>query len=216
MTYPRRRVGMLLSLVWVVSCNGPPTETGGLFGCVPGDRTSDGQLAVGSSDGSDAGGGGGHTASATTLTAGGAVHLTDYTDNDGPTSTVILAGAIGDFGKAQSVNPDGSASTKHNSELNLMLTHGSFRLDFAELDKRFIGVLGNLAVNTTTCSATASVSGAVPIVAGSGTGSYKGVTGTFNLTVTLDEVYKPGACHETGAYLAQSIVTTGLGTVSFR
>ena len=57
----------------------------------------------------------GGTTSAT-LTAGGTAHLTDYTDNDGPTSTVILAGAIGDFGKAQSVNPDGSVNTKHNSE----------------------------------------------------------------------------------------------------
>jgi len=52
-------------------------------------------------------------------------------------------------------------------------------------------------------------------VAGSGTGSYRGIRGTFRLTVTLDEVYRPGACTETAAYLAQSIVTTGPGTVSF-
>ena len=96
-----------------------------------------------------------------------------------------------------------------------MLTHGSFRLNMADLDKRFVGILGTLAVNTTTCSGTASVSGVVPVVTGSGTGSYKGISGTFNLTITLDEVYRPTACDETGAYFAQSIVTTGSGTVSF-
>jgi hypothetical protein len=136
----------------------------------------------------------GGTTPATTLTAGGTVHLTDYTDNDGPTSTVILAGVIGDYGKAQSVNPDGSVNAAHKGQLNLMLTHGSFRLNIADLDKKFVAILGNLAVNTTTCSGTASVSGTVPVVADSGTGSYKGISGTFNLTITLDEVYKPTAC----------------------
>jgi hypothetical protein len=156
----------------------------------------------------------GGTTSAAALTAGGNVHLTDYTDNDGPTSTVILAGAVGDYGKAQSVNPDGSVTTGHDSQLNLMLTHGSFRLDMAELDKKFVAVLANLPVNTTTCSGTASVSGAVPIVAGSGTGSYKGIRGTFTLTVILDEVYRPTGCNETSTYLSQSIVVTGPGSVS--
>ncbi|MFG2040039.1 hypothetical protein [Dactylosporangium sp. NPDC048998] len=150
------------------------------------------------------------------LAAGGSVHLTDYTDNDGPTSTVILTGAVGDYGKAQSINPDGSVNPEHNSQLNLMLTHGSFRLDIADLDKKFVTVLGKLAVNTTTCSGTASVSEPVPVVTGSGTGAYQGIRGTFNLTITLDEVYKPPACMENGgAYLSQSIVMTGTGTVSF-
>jgi hypothetical protein len=150
------------------------------------------------------------------LAAGGSVHLTDWTDNDGPTSAVILTGAVGDYGKVQSVNPDGSVNTQHNSQLNLMLTHGSFRLDIADLDKKFVTVLGKLAVNTTTCSGTASVNGTVPVVTGSGTGAYHGIGGTFTLTITLDEVYKPTGCMENGgAYLSQSIVMTGTGTVSF-
>jgi hypothetical protein len=96
-----------------------------------------------------------------------------------------------------------------------MLTHGSFRLDITDLDKKFVAVLSNLAVNTVTCSATASVSAPVPVVTGSGTGSYKGITGIFNLSITLDEVFRRAACNESGAYLSQSIVTTGPGTVSF-
>jgi hypothetical protein len=45
-------------------------------------------------------------------------------------------------------------------------------------------------------------------------GSYKGIRGTFDLTITLDEVYQPTACIGTSAYLAQSIVITGPGNVS--
>jgi hypothetical protein len=51
-------------------------------------------------------------------------------------------------------------------------------------------------------------------VAGSGTGSCKGLSGTFTLTVTLDEVDRPTSCSETSPYLAQTIVITGSGTVA--
>jgi hypothetical protein len=156
----------------------------------------------------------GSTTSAAGPTAGGNVHLTAYTDNDGPTFPVILSGAVGDYGKAQSVNPDGSVNTEHTSQLNLMLTRGSFRLSIAELDKKFVAMLAKLPVNTTTCSLTASVNERVPVVAGSGTGSYKGISGTFALTVTLDEVDKPTGCSEGSSYLAQTIVMTGPGTIS--
>jgi hypothetical protein len=52
-------------------------------------------------------------------------------------------------------------------------------------------------------------------VVGSGTGSYQGIGGTFNLTLTLDEIDPPTACSATGAYVAQFIVMTGSGVVSF-
>jgi hypothetical protein len=147
-------------------------------------------------------------------TATGNVHLTDYADNDGPTSTVILSGAVGDYGKAQSVNPDGSVNPEHNSQLNLMLAHGSFRLSIAELDKRFVAAVAGLRVDTTTCSGTASASSPVPIVPDSGTGSYKGIRGTFTLTITLDEVDQPAGCSASSPLLAQAIVITGSGPVS--
>ena len=40
---------------------------------------------------------------------------------------MILTGAIGDFGEAVSVYPDGTINPQHNAELNLALTRGSFR-----------------------------------------------------------------------------------------
>jgi hypothetical protein len=157
----------------------------------------------------------GASTSAAARPVGGTVHLTDFTDNDGPTSTVILSGAVGDHGEAHTVNPDGSVDPEHEHQLDLALTHGSFRLDIADLDRVFVGDLANLAVNTTTCSGTASASAAAPVVAGSGTGSYKGISGTFTLTITLDEVFKPTACSETSPALAQLIVITGSGAITF-
>lgn len=156
----------------------------------------------------------GGTAPAATRTVDGNVHLTDCTDNDGPTSTVILTGAIGDYGTARTINADGSVETKRPHQLSLMLTHGSFRLGIAKLEEKFAATMANLPVNTTTCSASATATQPVPVVAGSGTGSYKGISGTFTLTVTLDEVYRPTGCSETSPYLAQAIVITGPGTDS--
>ena len=60
------------------------------------------------------------------FSAAGNTHLVDYSTNDGPDSTVVLTGAIGDTGQAESVHPDGSVDPDHASEwLNLLLdAHG--------------------------------------------------------------------------------------------
>src|SRR6185437_5516303 len=93
---------------------------------------------------------------------GDTVHLVDYTDNDGPDSAVILTGAIADFGKAVSVNPDGSVNPEHNSQLELELSHGTLRLDVAALDRTFVAVMAaQFPTNTSTCSGSVSASHAV-------------------------------------------------------
>ncbi len=150
--------------------------------------------------------------SAVAAPSGGAVHFTGYTDNDGPTSTAILTGAVGDYGKAQSVNPDGTVNLEHNSELDLALAQGSFRLSIADLDKKFVSAMSTFPSDKVTCSGAVTVAGTSPVVAGSGTGSYKGISGTFNLTLELDEVDPTLNC---STFLAQVIVITGSGTVSF-
>jgi hypothetical protein len=142
------------------------------------------------------------------------VDFTDYTDNDGPESTVILTGAIGDYGKAVSVRPDGTVDPDHSSQLDLALRDGSFRIDIAVLHKKFVGVMSHFPPNTGTCSGTVQVAGATPVVAGSGTGAYKGISGSFDLTITLAEVDAKTNCGASSAFLRQSIVTAGSGTVS--
>jgi hypothetical protein len=146
---------------------------------------------------------------------GGGVHLVDYSDNDGPSSSVILTGAIGDYGKAVSVNPDGSVNPEHDSQLRLDLSHGSFRLDIAALDRTFVEVMRTqFPTNASTCSGSVSASHAVPIVAGSGTGAYQGVSGQFDLTIKLDEVDSTSShCDGTAALLSQMLITSGTGHV---
>jgi hypothetical protein len=140
------------------------------------------------------------------VSGGGNAHLTDYTDNDTVTSSVILTGAVGDYGSAR--------QNDANGELDLELSRGTFRLDLADLHGRFLALMRHLAVNQHSCSSEATASARVPIVPGSGTGAYATIGGEFDLSTTLDEVYHPGACQETAPYLAQRIVTTGWGTIS--
>ena len=56
------------------------------------------------------------------------MHLVEYSNDDLPGSTAILTGAIGDFGEAVSVYPNGTVDPAHNSEYNFALTQGSFRI----------------------------------------------------------------------------------------
>ena len=151
-----------------------------------------------------------------TPAAGGTVYLADYTDNDGPKSTVILTGAIGDFGEAVSVHPNGTVDPDHSSELSLALRDGSFRVSIADLDKKFVSAMRHFPSNASTCSGTVTVAAAAPIVAGSGTGSYRGISGNFNLTIKLAEVDAKANCSASSALLRESIVTAGSGTISFR
>jgi len=148
---------------------------------------------------------------------GDTVHLVDYTDNDGPDSAVILTGAIADFGKAVSVNPDGSVNPEHNSQLELQLSRGTLRLDVAALDRTFVEVMATqFPANMTNCSGSVSASHAVPIVAGSGTGAYQGASGQFDLTIKLDEVDATGSNCQGTALLSQMLITSGSGHVRLR
>jgi hypothetical protein len=133
------------------------------------------------------------------------VHLTDYTDNDSPTSSVILTGAVGDFGNAW--------LDQSRGQFDLHLSHGSFTLQFADLDARFLAAMRRLPINQSSCSAFAEVSGPAPIVSGTGTESYANITGIFSLTVTVDEVFHPGACNGLSPFASQKIITSGWATI---
>jgi hypothetical protein len=178
---------------------------------------------------------GGGVAAATSLTArsaptssadhGGAalqsrghVFFTAYANDDLPGATVILSGAIGDFGEAVSVLPNGHVDPEHSSQFNLALTQGSFRIFIGQLHAKFVTALAHAAYNLRTCSGHAAVTGTAPVVAGSGTDAYKGISGSFTLTITGNEVdAKPGCQPFSGsALLAQSIIIAGSGTVSLR
>jgi hypothetical protein len=66
-----------------------------------------------------------------------------------------------------------------------------------------------------TCSDLISVTGTTPIVAGSGTGAYHGIRGSFPVTLTLNEVEARPCQPSPGAFRAQLITMAGSGTISF-
>jgi hypothetical protein len=142
-------------------------------------------------------------------------HITFWSVNsDGPDFRAILTGAVGDDGAGVTVHPDGSVDPDHTSELELNLSHGSFRLSIAQLDSRFGHEVARWPYDRATCSIHGTVTGAVPIVAGTGTGAYSGIAGSFTLTLSLDEDYIPGpACNETTAFRAQLLLAEGTGSV---
>ena len=149
--------------------------------------------------------------------SGGHVFFTAYQNDDLPGATVVLSGAIGDFGAAVSVTNNGTVDPEHSSQLNLALTQGSFRIVIGPLHAKLGNALSHAPYNLRTCSGHVAVTGAAPVVAGSGTGAYKGISGNFKLTITGNEVdAKPGCQPFSGtALLAQSIFVAGSGTVSF-
>ena len=147
--------------------------------------------------------------------AGDQAHIIVYSINsDGPDFRAILTGSVGDYGPAVTVHPDGTVDPEHRSELELRLTHGSFRLSIASLDTDVATAYRHWPSNPGTCSGSISFTMAVPVVAGSGTGSYRGITGSFALTVTIDEVDVKPACNGTSKFLSQVILLAGSGTVS--
>ena len=141
-------------------------------------------------------------------------HITLYSINsDGPRFQAIVTGAVGDHGQAVSVYPDGRIDPEHDSDLSLRLGRGSFLLSAAVLDKAVINAFRHWPGDPATCSGHISVTAAVPVVPGSGTGAYRGMTGGFTLTATVDEIDEKSGCTATGAFIAQVIVITGQGTV---
>ena len=136
-------------------------------------------------------------------------------NTDGAYWHAIVSGVIGDYGPAVSVYPNGQVDPVHNSELDLRLTHGSFRLAIAALDKAFVKATSHEPIYPKTCTDLVSVTATTPIVAGSGTGAYHGIRGSFPVTITLNEVEARPCQPSPGAFRAQLITVAGSGIVSF-
>ena len=147
---------------------------------------------------------------------GGTANIMIYAVNtDGAYWHAIMSGVIGDYGPAVSIYPNGKVDPAYNSEMELRLTHGSFRLSITALDKKFVKAAAHEPVYPKTCTDLISVTGTTPIVAGSGTGAYRGIRGSFPVTLTLNEV-EARPCHSSpGAFRAQLITVTGSGTIWF-
>jgi len=152
---------------------------------------------------------------AAAATSGKANIMIYAVNTDGAYWHAIVTGVIGDYGAAVSIYPDGQVDPAHNSELDLRLTHGSFRLSIAALDMKFEKAAAHEPVYPRTCTDLVSVTGTTPIVAGSGTGAYRRVRGSFPVTLTLNEVEARPCQPSPGAFRAQLITVAGSGTIWF-
>ena len=145
--------------------------------------------------------------------AHGEVHFAIWSvDSDGPDFQAVLSGAIGDYGPAVTVLPNGQVDPEHTSEMELRLHHGGFRLYIDGIANKFRAGAAHEPTYPATCSDYMSVTASVPVVAGSGTGAYRGIHGNFSSTLSGYEVEKVRPCG--GGFLAQILLLTGSGTVS--
>jgi hypothetical protein len=143
----------------------------------------------------------------------GEVHFAIWSvDSDGPDFQAILSGAIGDYGPAVTVLPNGQVDPEHTSEIELRLHHGTFRLYIDGITSKFRAQAAHEPVYPATCSDYMNVAASVPVVAGSGTGAYRGIHGHFSSALSGYEDEKAQPCG--GGFLAQILVLTGSGTVS--
>jgi len=92
------------------------------------------------------------------------------------------------------------------------------------LDKKIESAFNRFQPNHRTCSGYVTVTGSTPIVAGSGTGAYAGISGGFILTLMIAEVgpkygsgKHEGQCNTSNSAetVGEAFLVTGSGTVSF-
>jgi hypothetical protein len=152
--------------------------------------------------------------------AGGKVNLfVTPTSANGPTGTIIVTGAIGDFGKTLNVNKSGKPDT-NGDYVKVTLQQGSFFVNATKLNAK----LNHLkpTFNKATCSVAASGTG--PVTLFNGAGLYTGISGNVQITVKfafLGPRYasgpRKGQCNgsNNARPLAQYQSITGSGNVSF-
>lgn len=124
-------------------------------------------------------------AGAASMPGGGTIHIFVTPGQNQGQGTILLAGAIGDYGRTTGTNKAGIGTA--------VLHKGTFKVDLSEISKKANNAPPTL-VDKTTCSFIFTVSGPVKIM--DGTGLYKGISGTATLNETFAGVgplYKSGA-----------------------
>ena len=112
------------------------------------------------------------------------------------------------------VYPNGKVDPGHSHQMELKLQDGTFRLNIAKLEQIFFEHVEHGYVPSS-CSHFVSFETPVPIVAGSGTGgAYRGIAGSFEMTVTADEVHMPCSPPFSGPPSWEVIVLAGSGTIT--
>jgi hypothetical protein len=152
--------------------------------------------------------------------AGGKVNVfVTQSSPNGSKGTIVVTGAIGDYGKTLNVNKSGQPNA-NGAYVKVTLQQGSFLVNATKLNAKINHL--QPTVNKATCSVSASGTG--PVSLSNGTGLYAGISGNLKITVTfafvgprLSSGPHKGQCNESNnaPALAQYQSITGSGTVSF-
>jgi len=158
-------------------------------------------------------------AAAPAMPAGGGIRVWASPTGNGLRSSIVITGAIGDYGTATTITAAGVPNANGNY-VRVDLHRGTFKVNSTVLNAKANSAQPNF--NASTCSAWLSVSG--PVTLSDGTGLYIGISGSVNITETYAFIlprYSSGAhegqCNESNsAQPAGSWSSiTGYGTVHF-
>ena len=151
-----------------------------------------------------------------TTPAGGSVKIF-VTPSNGAAATILITGAIGDYGQTLTIDKNGKADSNGNY-VKVTLHKGAF-----EINSTTLNATANSLQPTfykATCSAQLSATG--PVTLFDGTGLYKGITGTLGITETYAFISplstsgkNKGQCNLSAQPISQYSSITGSGTVSF-
>jgi hypothetical protein len=109
--------------------------------------------------------------------ANGPVKLFATPSADGLHATILMTGAIGDYGNALTIDKNGTPDANGNY-VKVTLQKGGFEINSTTLNAKANKVQPTF--NTATCSAALSVAG--PVTLFDGTGLYAGIDGTLTVT----------------------------------
>jgi hypothetical protein len=99
------------------------------------------------------------------------------TPGAGANGSVLVVGAIGDYGKTQRTDGDGAVD-QFGNYIKLKLQQGSFEMNFTAFNQALTAA--PTTWSATTCSDYYSASAPSPVIAG--TGLYSGISGTVTVT----------------------------------
>ena len=149
--------------------------------------------------------------------AGGAIHVLGTSNGLGTGGVIEVTGAIGDHGTTRTVNKAGKTDG-NGAYVLLKLSQGTILLNKSKLDQAINHAFGKASANQATCSI--EVSGTGPVTFISGTGLYKGITGTARITVAIGFTFPrtaSGKCNESNSATPTSSLqlVSGDGSVHF-
>jgi hypothetical protein len=146
-------------------------------------------------------------AAAATAPAGGRIAIWT-TPSNGPTSKIVITGAIGDYGTATTIDKNGKPDN-NGDYVKIALKQGSFEVNSVVLNKKTDNAAPTMT-NMATCSAEFGGSG--PVTLFDGKGGYAGISGTLRITETFAAV---GGRYASGAKKGQCNLSNNSEPLAF-